>query len=320
LVLILGLVWYEVHVHPLGGPGKPETIKVASGESYSAVTLDLAKHGVISDGLALKIFDLIHGSPTVLPGYYTLHRNSTYQAAHDILAGGPNTVSIYVPSGFTLSEIAGRVSDWTSKSFSRSFDRTVQQGTVRSPFEPASSKDLEGLVAPGSYLVTPNSTGEGLLRTMVHRFVVMAASAGLSPSSTRGSLDAYQLVTAASVVEKEGYLSRNMGKVATVIFNRLDANMPLQMDATVLYALGQDGGPVTHATESYPSPYNSYLHHGLPPTPICSPSRAALEATMSPTPGPWLYFTVVDKSGTEAFSTTFAEQLANEQLATKNGL
>ena len=122
------------------------------------------------------------------------------------------------------------------------------------------------------------------------------------------------------MVEKEGYLNRNMNRVATVIYNRLGANMPLQMDATVLYALGQDGGPVTHATQAVKSPYNTYLNRGLPPTPICTPSQAALEATMHPATGSWLYFTVVDKTGTEAFSNTFDEQLANEKIAAKNGL
>ena len=80
------------------------------------------------------------------------------------------------------------------------------------------------------------------------------------------------------------------------------------------------GGPVTHATESIPSPYNTYLHTGLTPTPICIPSTQALGATLRPPGGPWLYFTLVDQSGTLAFATTFAGQLANEAIGARNGV
>ena len=96
--------------------------------------------------------------------------------------------------------------------------------------------------------------------------------------------------------------------------------MPLQMDSTVLYALGQDGGQVSAAQLRYPSLYNSYLHTGLPPTPICTVSAAALNATLHPARGDWLYFTLVDRDGTMAFSNTFNEQLKNEAIAASKGL
>lgn len=320
VLVVLGVGWYELQAHPIGGPGAPETIQVTSGEAYSSVAANLAQKGVISDGIALKIFNLIHGTPTVLPGFYTLPKNSTYQAAHDVLGAGPNTAALVVPPGFTLREVVLRLDSVAGKSFASSVNAVLTNGSVRSPFEPAGSTDLEGLIAPGTYLLPPGATPSGLVHDMVNRFVALAASSGLTPTTTRGSLDAYSLITVASVVEKEGYIVKNMDKVSTVIFNRLAANMPLQMDSTVLYALNQDGGPVTHATETYQSPYNTYLNHGLPPTPICTPSASALNATMHPTPGTWLYFTVVDKSGTEAFSTTFDQQLANEKLAQERGL
>ena len=155
---------------------------------------------------------------------------------------------------------------------------------------------------------------------MVARFNQDARSVGLLASSSRAGLDSYQLITAASVVEKEGYLVKNMPQVATVIYNRLAKGMPLQMDSTVLYALGQDGGTVTAQDLKYQSPYNSYLHTGLPPTPICVSSRSALSAVMNPPAGSWLYFTLVSKDGTLAFSTTFQEQLQNEALAASRGL
>jgi UPF0755 protein len=122
------------------------------------------------------------------------------------------------------------------------------------------------------------------------------------------------------VVEKEGYVAVNMPDVARVIYNRLAQDMPLQMDSTVLYALGQDGGPVTPQDLKIESPYNTYLNKGLPPTPICMPSGTALTAALHPPAGAWLYFVLVDKDGRMAFSDTYAEQQANEQLAQSRGL
>jgi UPF0755 protein len=128
------------------------------------------------------------------------------------------------------------------------------------------------------------------------------------------------MITAASIVEKEGYIPKNMPDVARVIYNRLARGTPLQMNATVLYPLGQDGGPVTAKDLKLHTPYNTYLNVGLTPTPICSPSMDALAAAAHPPAGEWLYFVLVNKDGTEAFADTYAEQLANEKLAQQRGV
>ncbi|MHB8263333.1 MAG: endolytic transglycosylase MltG, partial [Acidimicrobiales bacterium] len=102
--------------------------------------------------------------------------------------------------------------------------------------------------------------------------------------------------------------------------NRLSKSMKLQLDTTVLYALHRSGGVVTGKDLSVQSPYNTYLHTGLPPTPIGAASVQALDATVHPANGAWLYFVVVSQSGREAFSDTFAQQLANEKIAKQNGI
>ena len=171
------------------------------------------------------------------------------------------------------------------------------------------------------YLILPGETNTTVVRDMVQRFDRDAQAAGLSTASAASlGLTPYEVITAASVVEKEGYIPVNMPDVARVIYNRLANDMPLQMDSTVLYAIGQDGGPVTAKDLQIQSPYNTYLNKGLPPTPICMPSNDALAAALHPPPGAWLYFVLVQKNGVMAFSDTYAEQLANEQLAKSRGL
>ena len=320
VVLFAVFSWYEISSHPFGGPGKNTTIEVTSGESYSAVVNQFASRGVLSSALAFKIYSEIHGAPTVLPGFYTIATNSTFGAVHALLATGPNTSAISVPPGFTLQEVANRLASTVGSNYGASFAALLRSGAVRSPFEPAGSSNLEGLIGAGTYLVPPSLSPQQLLTEMVARFTTLAAQDGLTPSTVARGHSAYSLVTIASVVQKEGYYVKNMPQVATVIDNRLAKGMPLQMDSTVLYALGQDGGTVTAADLKYVSPYNTYLNTGLPPTPICTVSNDALKATMNPPSGQWLYFTLISKDGTMAFSNTFAEQLQNEALAASRGL
>ena len=245
---------------------------------------------------------------------------STFGAASTLLNAGPNIIPVEVPAGLTFKEIVNRIAAFGATKVADAMVAAEKSGAVRSPFESASMNNLEGLLAPGEYLIKPTDTGAGVLQLMVNRFVSLAAANGLTPSTKVSGLDAYELVTAASIVEKEGYFAVNMPKVARVIYNRLAKAMPLQMDSTILYALGRDGGTVTSADLAIHSPYNTYLNAGLPPTPTCMASGEAIHAVMNAPEGAWLYFVVINKAGVEAFSNTYAEQLANEALARAAGV
>ena len=181
--------------------------------------------------------------------------------------------------------------------------------------------NLEGMLGVGVYLVLPGESDTTILTDMVQRFDHEVQVAGITPTSAAAlGVTPYEMLTVASIVEKEGYIPVNMPDTSRVIYNRLAQGIPLQMDSTVLYALGQDGGPVTSQDLKIKSPYNSYLNTGLTPTPICMPSMDALNAAVHPPAGGWLYFVLVQKDGTMAFSDTYAEQLANERLAKSRGL
>lgn len=321
LLVAIGFVaWYEVEAHPFGGPGRRELITVTRGEPSGEIMSDLASDGVVGSALALHLSFLVHGSPSFLPGIYLFHQNESFSTVRSIIAAGPNVFEVTVYPGFTLSEVAAEVDDIPGHS-EFGFLRVARSGAVHSPFEQAGSDHLEGLLGPGTYEVLPGESDQQLLTDMVDRFDRMAAQAGLTTESAAAlGMTPYQVVTVASIVEKEGYIVKNMRPVARVIYNRLAQGMPLQMNSTVLYSLGQDGGPVTPADLKLDTPYNTYLHTGLTPTPICSPSEQALAAAVSPPPGQWLYFVVVKKDGTEAFADTYSEQLANENLAKQRGL
>ncbi len=321
VVLFLAFVlWYELESHAFGPPGPQVVITVHQGESTDDVVNALSQHGVIGSALAFQISEIVHGTPTILPGSYAMHQNISFSDVRQLLAAGPNIYPVDVHPGFTLSEVAQKVDSLPGHA-NESFEKVAASGAVHSSIAATDPNNLEGMLGVGEYLVLPGESDTTILTDMVQRFDHEVQAAGITTASA-GALGVtpYQMLTVASIVEKEGYIPVNMPDTARVIYNRLAQGTPLQMDSTVLYALGQDGGPVTSQDLKIQSPYNSYLNAGLTPTPICMPSADALNAAVHPPAGGWLYFVLVKKDGTMAFSDTYAQQLANEQLAKSRGL
>jgi UPF0755 protein len=319
LVVGGGLLWVNSEANPSGQRGPQVVVTVPSGSGTGGIASLLAAKGVIGSSLAYRAWLVLHGSPLVLSGQYALHRNDTFADVTKLLAAGPNVFSLAVPPGFTVAEVAQRVGQLPGHD-AATFAALATGGTVRSPWQPAGSTNLDGLLGTGSYQVLPGETDTTLLTQMIDRFDALADRVGLAAGSAALGRTPYEAITIASIVQKEGVIQKNLGPVARVILNRLAAGMTLDMDSTVLYSLGQDGGTVTQKDLQLQTPYNTYLHKGLTPTPICFPSEAALEATLHPPVGSWLYFVVVQEDGTEAFADTYAEQLANEALARQRGL
>jgi UPF0755 protein len=321
------VVWYEGAVHE-GPVGPAVIVDVPAGSSMSAVTSDLVRRGVVGSGLAFRIFLTLHGTPTVGAGRYELRRDQGFGAVRDRLAGGPDVFAVSVIPGTTVSEVASTVANDVPRLSAAAFLAAVTSGTEHSPWQPPGSVNLDGLLGPGTYIVVPGETDLELLRQMVLRFDTEAAADDLAGAAEADGVTPYEAVTVASIVQKEAIspgdsaqaTAHNAGPVARVIYNRLARGMALQMDSTVLYAEGRDGGPVTPADEELATAYNTYLHTGLTPTPICFPSATALRAALEPPAGGWLYFQLTSADGTETFSDTFAGQLAAEKLARSRGL
>jgi UPF0755 protein len=236
-----------------------------------------------------------------------------------LVSRGTTTYAVVVPPGFTMAQIATRVGAVPGHS-SRQFLALAESGQVRSPYEPAGVKKLEGLLFPATYSVTASESDQQILEEMIGRFDQVAQEIGLASAPSTVHVSPYQAVTVASMIEREALLPGDRGKVATVVYNRLAKQMRLQIDATVIYALGRPVTSLSLKDLQIDSPYNTYRVTGLPPTPIASPGVESLEAALHPTPGPWLYYVVVSQNGAEAFSTTYAEQLQNEALAKQRGL
>jgi UPF0755 protein len=317
-ILAWSVAWYEGQVSGASG-GARTVVTVVRGSSMSEVATRLGSQRVVTSTLAFRIYLVLHGTPVVRPGGYLLHRHEAFAALRSALVAGPDVFGVSVPAGFTVDETASRLEQLPGHDAS-AFVSLANSGAVRSPWQVPGSTNLDGLLGTGTYIVLPDESDKTLLVQMVERFDTQAEQASLAQGAASLGITPYQAVIVASIVQKEGVYSQNLAKVARVIYNRLARGMDLQMDSTVLYSEHRDGGPVTSADLALDTPYNTYLHSGLTPTPICFPSAASLRAALAPAAGNWLYFVVVSKDGTEAFSDTLAGQVANEQLAKSRGL
>ncbi|GGS67412.1 aminodeoxychorismate lyase [Streptomyces griseoviridis] len=168
----------------------------------------------------------------------------------------------------------------------------------------------EGYLFPATYPLDDSTTPEKLLTAMVDTANREFHGAPVAAGAERNAMNVYQAVTIASIVQAEAATEADMGKVARVIFNRLERGMPLQMDSTLNYALNRSTLHTTEDDTKVDSPYNSYQRMGLPPTPIANPGKAAMRAAIGPTPGDWLYFVTV-KPGDTRFTADYREHQRN---------
>lgn len=184
---------------------------------------------------------------------------------------------------------------------------------------PDRDRQLEGLIAAGSWDFDPTETPVEILRQLVSASAESYEATGLETAGAKVGLGPYQMLIVASLVEREG-LPGDFDKVARVVVNRLAVDQPLQFDSTVNYALDTTEVATTDEDRARVTPWNTYAMPGLPATPISSPSINALRATENPAPGDYLYFVTIDKKGTTLFTRNYDEHLANILLAQQSGI
>ncbi|MGW4674874.1 endolytic transglycosylase MltG [Streptomyces sp. NPDC004324] len=183
-------------------------------------------------------------------------------------------------------------------------------GKARLKLPDVAAGNPEGYLFPATYPVDAKATPESMLHFMVDTADRKFHRNPITAGAQRNAMDVYQVVTIASIVQAEAATKADMGKVARVIFNRLQQGMPLQMDSTLNYALNRSTLNTTTGDTKLKSPYNSYERMGLPPTPIANPGEEAMHAAINPTPGDWLYFVTV-KPGDTRFTAAYEEHQRN---------
>ena len=320
LVLIVAAagagVWFLRGVdRPFKGYDAAEQfIEIPQGAGSTAIATRLAQNGIVRDVNSFRVALWLSGAGRRLQaGEYRFDQPlSARQVAEKIARGDVYVRPITFPEGLTVKQMAAL---YESKGFgpAQEFADAARNGPLVSAVDPV-AKDLEGYLFPDTYKLGRHATADQLVARMVAGFMKALTPELIDKAEARG-LSIRQLVTLASIVEKETGTPEERTIVAAVYANRLKIGMGLQCDPTVIYALERAGrydGNLTRDDLQFDSPYNTYRYAGLPPGPIASPGRASLQAAAGPASVPYLYF-VSKNDGSHAFATTLDEHNRNVQ-------
>ena len=221
--------------------------------------------------------------------------------------GGKETRVLVIPEGWRSGQVYEAVDKVLALPVGTS-SKSLEKAHLDLPDD--ANGNPEGYLFPATYLVDGKATPASLLSHMVETANRKFGAGAVPAGAERNAMNVYQTVTVASIVQAEGVTGADMGRLARVIYNRLDRGMPLQMDSTVNYALNRGTLRVTRNDTRLASPYNTYARMGLPPTPVANPGEDAMRAAVTPTPGDWLYFVTV-KDGDTRFTADNAEHGKN---------
>ncbi|MDD3626651.1 MAG: endolytic transglycosylase MltG, partial [bacterium] len=219
---------------------------------------------------------------------------------------------ITFPEGFTVYQIAGRLEEYhvcSRSDFLNRADQLISDSGFKDKYSiPKEVLNMEGFLFPDTYRVKINYHPDYIISMMLNRFNQIFSSS-FRKELTDSNKNFYEVLIIASLIEKEtGYNEHDL--ISSVIYNRLQKWYMLQIDATILYALGPDAKNITRQNKLIKSPYNTYTKYGLPPTPICNPGKKSILAAINPAKTTYLYY-VSKNDGTHVFSNTYKEHQKN---------
>jgi UPF0755 protein len=332
LALVIGVAgagffyfWHN-YLHPpdYSGPGTGTvTVLIKPGETATQVGEQLQAAGVVASVRAFANAAKASGKGSSLePGTYGLHKHMAAALAFALLLKPSSKIqtTVVITEGERLSEIIASLGSKTDNL--KGYQQAIKD--VSALGLPSYAKgNPEGYLFPATYTIPHGAPPIQMLKAMVVRYNQEARSVNLAAVAAKDHISEADAIIVASLIQAEGKRSQDLPKIARVIYNRLNQHMKLQLDTTVLYARHSRAADVTVAqTQSTKSPYNTYLHEGLPPGPIDNPGDAAIRAALhpSPTTDTWTYFlTVNPKTGQTKFTNNFTQfQQFQAELAQYN--
>lgn len=321
LVLVVAVpvyaAWQLFFVPAVPGvePGRPVVVTVPAGAGTAEIAEVLAEKGVIGNAALFRLRARLDGVDGKLRGgEYDLETGMSHGDVVERLIAGPplEYVDVTVPEGFTVEQIAVRLEEQAgipadefaelglSGAASFAEERPYLAGTHEG--------SLEGYLFPKTYRVLEGSSASDVIDMMLDQFEAETAGLDLSYPSGRG-LGLHEVVTLASMVEREARVAAERPVVASVIYNRLAKGMRLEIDATIEYVIKKNRPRLLNRDLEVDSPFNTYRNAGLPPGPIASPGLASLEAATAPAETAYLYYVLTSEDGSHTFTETYEEFL-----------
>jgi UPF0755 protein len=289
-------------------PAKQTDVVIPRGATFADVVATLRADGVLAHPLAFRILArLRHVEGAVKAGEYRFPAHQTSdQVLQRLVRGEQTAVWVTIPEGYTAKEVARALAErglGDASAFDRIFLRHgVELGGRRTP-------TMEGYLFPSTYLIPTDDTPAGAARILVDQFR-RELPADAAAQARRLGRTLPEVVTIASIIEREGKIDADRPLIGSVIYNRLRLGMPLEVDASIEYVFAEHHAVITKRDLQIDSPYNTYRHTGLPPTPIANPGKASLEAAFHPARSDYLYY-IAKSDGHSVFAKTLAEHNAN---------
>jgi UPF0755 protein len=307
LVLILcmfaALYFGYFLVSPAGTEKTEEIFVVKKGSSLRTIAAQLEERGLIKGKNLFMLWTYVRGGARdIKAGEYSFNQSmAPVKILHMLTSGAVKTYSFTIPEGLTAAQIADLLESRNLVN-KRDFVYMVRDKDIVASYH-VDGTSLEGYLFPDTYVISRDMGARDLIDLMVDRFweVFNSLVRGQKPA-----MAVRDIVTLASIVEKETGLAEERPIIASVFLNRLKKRMRLESDPTVIYGLEDFSGDLKRKDLRAPSPYNTYVHRGLPPGPIANPGRDALKAVINPVETDYLYF-VSKNDGSHHFSSTLKE-------------
>ena len=299
---------YALFLRQAISPPAPITISIARGSSFGSVTQKLKQAEVVSNIIGFKVLARLRGDATAIQAgdYHFSEPATPGQILDRLIAGDVELHRLTIPEGFSLKEISERLQHSDFQDAAAFLPLTDDAALIRELGIKAAS--LEGYLFPETYTFDSRTNSRQLIQAMVNQCLTELTPALLAKAKEQ-NLNRHQLLTLASIIQKEAGNNSEMPLISAAFHNRLRRGIALQADPTVIYGVKNFDGNLTRRHLREITPYNTYRVPGLPPGPIASPGRAALEAAANPAAVSYLYF-VARGDGSHKFSNTLREHNA----------
>jgi UPF0755 protein len=324
--------WLARQLTPSGRTDQAVNFTVNEGDTLDSISRRLQQEGIVTDARVFRWYAGWKGGLELTPGYYALRPRDTMGNVLGVLETPPaqTFTKVTFPEGFTVDQIGTRLVRDVPRLTEADWQEAVASGEVTSAWAPPGTTSLEGLLFPDTYQISGDESALNVAKRMARLMDQIGERQGLDKAPQNLGISPYQVLTVASMIEKEAKFDEERPLIARVIYNRLFFDMPLGIDATLFYGL-PEGTPFAEARARQDA-YNSYDNLGLPPTPIANPGAASIRAALNPAPNPdrdecpgeqecaWLYYVLADADGRHAFATNLADHERNVAKAEALGL
>ena len=297
-------------------------LQIAPGASARDIAAGLEENGVVRSGRVLRLLARLSSADRDFHhGVHHFEGDITPLAVlAELTTPSRDTVRVTIPEGLRVAQAAHLLEEAGVLEADEYVKAACESDFLAVTGAPAESNCSEGYLFPDTYYLSPGMAAADIVRLQHRRLLAVLKDLGISDDGSVGFTgsspaiaDTLQLLTLASIIQKESYQTDEQPLVASVFHNRLERDMKLQADPTVIYGILASGrqwdGDIRRSDLREDTPYNSYVHRGLPPGPICSPGKGALSAALNPATSDFLFF-VADGKGTHRFSRTVAEHQA----------